>query len=59
MLYDPERQRYYSDGAIGRVYARAARPFVSREAAERTRDSWWKNKRFSEIKRVTLQVEAV
>lgn len=59
VLYDPVRERYYSNGGIGRVFARAAQPFLSIGAAEKCRDSWWKNKRFSEVKCVTLQVEAV
>lgn len=53
VLYDPERQRYYSNRGVGRIFVRAATAFLSRDAAANCR-GWSKNKRFSEIHKVEL-----
>ena len=59
VLFDPIQKRYFSDGAIGRVFARAARPFMEQQSAVNQRDSWWQNKRFSEVRKITLKIEGV
>ena len=59
VLFDPVKQRYYSEDSVGRLFARAAKPFMSLQAAINTRASWWKNTRFSEIRKVTITVETV
>lgn len=57
VLRDPVTGHYYSENSVPRVYARAAKPIMSREAAEHIQNGWWRNKRFSEIKKVTLTIE--
>lgn len=57
VLFDPVANRYWG-GDHGVIFVRAARPFMSLEAAVKAQ-AWWKTKRFSEIRRVRLQLEVV
>lgn len=59
VLFDPIALRYFSGGPVGRVFARHAEVFMAQDSAERRRDSWWKNKRFSEVRKITLKIEGV
>lgn len=53
VLYDPIKERYYSDGGIGRIFVRAAKPFMRLESAANCRRRWHNGR--AEIHEVELR----
>jgi hypothetical protein len=58
VLYDPIKERFWSIGAVGRIYMRYADFFLSEDAARKMRDSWWENKHFSQVIKVIIHAHA-
>ena len=56
VLFDPKRERYYSDGGIGRVFAKDAKAFRSVDAAKKQQE-FWRNQGFSELRVATMTLE--
>ena len=56
VLYDPVKERYWSKGHIGRVYARGAHFFISPQTVAK-QQAWWEARRFSEIIPITIVIQ--
>lgn len=55
-LYNPVKERWWSEGGTGRVSINDAHLFVTREAAERRRNStWWADKPFTDLYEVEVK----